>query len=499
MLYFIAKVLEEFDDFAKAFKYYKKILKAEGGSPAMVQKIGSQFLALGEYRLAQELFAEAYEVHPENPDIRFCLLVSNLKLANVNVEEYLIGRERLRQLTENGGDKVELLALLHSLMAKFSGDADVQGHIADVYLRLGNIDRAGKHYDSMFQLDGRNRQTALKHAAFVMQYRDPDRAMEILSQITADATLPTDSQAEIYWLKANFYARKRDYRESLTLLRKVLAIDPWNVSYLVQEVINLINTATLDEDLRKVDQVLATLSTADENRVDWTELDSTTKRWSAKHAYELVYARRKLRYLYANGSEESLLDLVRAACRHDAALATYDFMKLLNTNFDGYNIYWALGIIFKELWQLETAGVWFEQMLLYPSLPKAAKAKAYLELSDCFIWRGLNFPKAVEYAKLAVDLDDRKDHRSLRILAHAYLKSGQVRQAKLYLDQADVDSDPEVRYLQGLLLYRNGARQQANRIWKPLLTVPSESLRFHNIKQEVLKFYFEGAPYLKAN
>jgi len=499
VLYFIAKVLEEFDDFAKAIKYYKKILKAEGGSPAMVQKIGSQFLSLGEYVLAKELFDEAYLAHPENPDIRFCLLVSNLKLAGVNVEEYLIGRERLRQLIDNGGDKVELLALLHSLLAKFGGDADVQGHIADVYLRLGNIERAGKHYDAMFQTDGLSRQTALKYAAFVMQYREPDVAMEILSKIDTEASLPADSHAEIYWLKANFYARKRDFRQSLVLLRKVLAIDPWNVSYLVQEVINLINLSTLDEDLRKVDKVLASLSNTDDARIDWSEFDQATRRMEAQHAYELVYARRKLRYLYANGSEESLLELVQAACKHDAARATYDLMKLLNTNFDSPNIYWALGIIFKELWQLETAGVWLEQMLLFPSLAKQAKAKAYLELADCFIWQGKNGAKAVEYAKLAVDLDDKKDARSLRILAHAYLKAGQIRQAKVYLDQVDAGADHEVRYLQGLLQYRNGARSQANQIWKPLLTVPSESLRFHNIKQEVLKFYFDGAPYLKAN
>ena len=268
----------------------------------------------------------------------------------------------------------------------------------------------------------------------------------------------------------------------------MLAIDPWNVSYLVQEVINLIHTAALDDEARKVDKILLALSNNDESKVDWTEFDQATQRFEDAHAYELVYSRRKLRYLYANGGEASLTELVQAACRHDAARATYDFTKLLNTNFDGYNIHWALGTLFKELWQLETAGVWFEQMLLYPSLPAEAKARAYLELADCYIWRGLNAPKAVEYAKLAVDLDERKDQRSMRILAHAYLKSGQIRQAKLYLDQTDLDGDHEVRYLQGLLQYRNGARQQANQIWKPLLTVRSESLRFHTIKQEVLKY-----------
>lgn len=500
VLYFIAKVLEEFDDFAKAFKYYKRILRSEGSNPTLVQKIGSQFLSLGEYKLAKELFEEAYDVHPENPDIRFCLLVANLKLAGVNVEEYLIGRERLRQLTgDGGGDKVELLALLHSLMAKFAGDADVQGHIADVYLRLGNVDRAARHYESMYTLDGKNRASALKYAAFIMQYREPNRAMEVLGKINVEDGLSTEHQAEIYWLKANYYARQKQYRESLALLRNVLAIDPWNVSYLVQEVINLIALAKLDEDVRKVDKVLLSLSNADDARIDWTEFDQATTRMEAAHAYELVYARRKLRYLYANGADDALLDLVRAACRHDAARGTYDFMKLLNTNFDSPSIYWALGYIFKELWQLETAGVWFEQMLLHPNLPKALRAKAYLELADCFIWQNRNLAKAVEYAKLAVDMDERKDLRAVRILGHAYLKSGQIRQAKLYLDQTDVQTDHESRYLQGLLSYRNGAQREAKEIWKPLLTTPSESLRFHTIKQEVLKFYFDGAPYLKAN
>lgn len=499
VLYFIAKVLEEFDDFPKAYKFYRKILRNEGQSPVMVQKIGSQFLSMGEYRLARDLFQEAYDIHPENPDIRFCLLVSSLKLAGVNVEEYLIGRERLRQLTgDNGGDKVELLALLHSLLAKFTGDADVQGHIADVYLRLGNVERARRHYLTMYELDGKNRATALKHASFMMQHGEPDAAIAILSKIVDSDTLAAESQAEIFWLKANYYARIKNYRESQILLRRVLALDPWNVSYLVQEVVNLVNLAPLDDELRKIDPVLATLSAVDDSRIEWADFDANTRRMEAAHAYELVYARRKLRYLYANGSEAALMELVQAACRHDATRGTYDFMKLLNTNFDSPSIHWALGIIFKELWRLETACVWFEQMLLYPSISKAQQAKAYAELADCYIWQGHSFEKAIEYAKLAFDLDPR-DSRVLRILSHAYLKSGQIRQAKVHLDQADPESDHEVRYLQGLLQYRNGARQQANELWKPLLTVRSESLRFHNIKQEVLKFYFEGTPYLKAN
>src|SRR5690606_13327863 len=159
------------------------ILQQEGGNPALVQRIGSQFLSMGEYDHARELFEEGYRANPENPDIRFCLLVSQLKQQNVNVEDYLIGRERLRQLLDTGGDKVELLALLHSLMAKFESDPDVHGHLADVYLKLGNIDRAEQHYRRMYELDGLHRAAVLKYAAFEMQYRDPQYAMNLLNAL----------------------------------------------------------------------------------------------------------------------------------------------------------------------------------------------------------------------------------------------------------------------------------------------------------------------------
>lgn len=498
VLYFIAKVLEEFDDFPRAFKYYRRILKLEGSNPVIIQKIGSQFLSLGEYRLAKELFEEAYQSHPENTDIRFCLLVANLKLSGINVEEYLIGRERLRQLIDAQGDKVEILSTLHSLLAKYSGDAEVQGHIADIFLKLGNLDRAARHYQQMFDLDPKNRTTMLKYAAFMMQFSDPERAMEILSAITEGSGLSSEARAEIFWLKANYHARKNEHAESQSFLRRVLALDPWNVSYLVQEIINLIHLSTIESEYKKVDRILNLLGGQDEGRLDWGEFEQATVRMEQAHAYELVYARRKLRYLYANGSDAFLIDLVRAACRHDAVRGTYDFMKLLNTNFDSPQIYWALGTIFKELWQLETACMWFEQMLLYPNLTDVHKARAYLELADGLVWQGKNISKALEYAKLSLDMSEKKDARAFSILAHAYLRSGQVRQAQLYLEQTE-ESDPEARFLRGLVLYRNGARQKANEIWKPLLSTRVDSLRFHNIKQEVLKFYFEGAPYLKAN
>lgn len=501
VLFFIAKLLEEFGELSLAFQYYKKIFRISAHNPAIIQKIGSQFLALREYSLAKELFEEAYNVYPDNPEIRFGLLVSNLKLVNVNVEDYLIGRERLRQLLDSQGDKVELLALLHSLLAKFQGDADVHAHMGDVYLRLGNDERAGHHYEKMYECDPKSRSAAIKYAAFTMQFGDPDKALEILNKVSASAeNSGKEMPAEVFWLKANYYARKADYRTSIDILRKALEFDPWNLAYLTHAIVCLSAIANIDQrEIAKISELSASLINNNPIDINWPDFDRQTARAAEMHAFELVYDRTKLRYLFANGSLESLRDVIRAARDFDPSQAIFDFMRLLNTNFDGPHIYWTLGILHQETWQLETASTWFEQVLKFPGVDKVNQRRAYLELADCYVWRNFDLPKAIEFAKLAIDLGERSNGRVFTVLAHAHLKKGQVRQARIYLEQTDHEHDVEARYLSGLIQYRNGEESKAKQIWKPLLTVRSESLRFHNIKQEILRYYFDKEPYLKAN
>ncbi len=499
ILFFVAKLLEEYGELELAFHFYKKIFRVSASNPAILQKIGSQFLALGEVQLAKELFQEAYDTFPDSPEIRFGLLVSKLKLSNVNVEEYLIGRERLRQLIDGQGDRVETLALLHSLVAKFSGDGDVQGHMGDVYLRLGNIDRATQHYQKMHDIDPKSRSTALKYASFMMQYGNPETANDILNSLSGKIeTASKDAQSEVLWLKACYYLRKTDYRSSLDLLHKALEFDPWNIAYLAQQLICLSYLAELNDDIKRLTEFAANLTQGQVN-TDWAEFDRVTKKLSDEHHYELVYTRCKIRYLFSGGQIEQLQDLLKAARRHNASGGVFDFLRLLNTNFDSSDIYWALGSLYFELWQLETASMWFEQVLSYPGVSKPTQRRAYLDLADCYVWRNSDLPKAIEYAKLALDMGERGDMRCFTVLAHALLRQGQVRQAKIYLEQVDREHDHEAIYLAGLIQYRNGSNDRAKKIWKPLLTTRSESLRFHNIKQEVLRYYFENEPYLKAN
>lgn len=499
VLYFAAKVLEEFTEFPLALETYKRILREESTNPEMVQKIGGQFLALGEVALAHELFLEAYKTNPDQPEIRFCLVVVKLRMAKVNVEEYLIGKERLKKLMDGSGDKVEILSLLHSLAAKFGEDPDVHCHMAETYVRLANKEKAAKHFEKMYALDSYSRISTLKYASFLMQYGDAEQAKALLQKADEPKKLSSEEICELNWLYANYEFRKMRFRESIERLNRILDRDPWNLSYILLLVRCLSELARVKVDFETVDITLARLTAGEEEELDWKEYDTRTKALKDARCVELVYAREKLRFLYADGEDQTLTQLVQAASVYNAQRGIFDLLKLLNTNFDSPDIYLALGTLFRDLWQLETASMWFDQMLSLPTISEQQRARACLEQADCYIWRGVQLEKAVEYAKLALDLGDHKDKRPIRVMAHGLLRLGKARQAEVYLEDNDSSDDPETIYLKGLVKYRNGAQQEANAIWKPLLTVRTENLRFHNIKQEVMRYYYNREPYRGMN
>ena len=271
------------------------------------------------------------------------------------------------------------------------------------------------------------------------------------------------------------------------------------LTYLLLHARSLGEVAKAKLNVQISDSVMENLSEGKEDDLNWADFDNRTEGLRKARCIELVYVRTKLRYLYTEGAEDSVNALVKAAIAYDAQKASFELVKLLNTNFDSPNIYWALGVLFRESWQLETASMWFDQMLRLPKINNLQRAKAYLEQADCYIWRNYMLEKAVEFVKIAQDLGLKTDKRALQVLAHGCLKLGRVQQAELYLADQSIGEDPEVVYLKGLVKYRNGAAADANILWKPLLTYTVDSLRLHHIKQEIMKYYYDQKPYRALN
>jgi tetratricopeptide (TPR) repeat protein len=513
VLYFLARVLEEHNELRAAFDTYKRLLDVAGSNPNVVQKVGSHFLAHGKIDDAVKLFDAAYLTHPDNPEVRFCLLIARLKQNKVAVEEYLMDRERMKRHDEAHGDPVEFLNLLSSLNQRFGGDSEVHAQLGDVFLRMGQLGKAGEHFKKMYNSDRLGQSSRLRYAHFLMTSGSHEEAMSVLNDMLSvpknaeelkhrPSKLAKNVEQEVYWLKCVYHDRKSEWAESQALLKHLVDADPWNITYLIQEIVNLTG---IQYGLDAVDALrlhwTIRLQQSDEAKVNWKDFKADTDKATADHAYALAYARSKLHFLYLRGHEPVLRSVVQNGCRYDAQRASRDFMRLLNTNFDSPAVYLGLGLLFKELWQLEVASMWFEEALSHYSVDDHLKSHIYVELADCFAWSNVNHAKAVEFCRVALDMGQRTPEFELKAMtttAHALLLSGQPRQALAYIEHFANDhrDHMEIQYLLGLIQYRNGRESDAKSRWKPLLKCHPMTMRENKIKQEILKYYYELTPYV---
>lgn len=495
MLFFIAKILEEFSELELSVEFYYAILKLENKSSDVTQKIASQFFAMGDYNLGHTLFERAYKHQPDHPEIRFFYLISKLRLAEVDVEEYLAAKQRMKDLAESSLDSVELLSLLHSLKSRFLDDPEVHETLGDIYVRIENYDQASICYERMLECDSHSLSAKLKYASFYGHMKKFSAVKAILNEISNIDSFSESQKVEVLWLKSLVSFHDRDFEKAVANLNNVINLDSWNVNYIVQKCLALSEVASAKLGFQTRDSVLNQLANSDEKKLNWAEFDKMTRKLSDVRQAALVYERERIRFLYSMNADEATMRLFEAAKRYDCKKAFTHFLRLLNTNFDSPQIQYILGLLQKELWQLESAVTWFDQVFEHPQVNDSYKAKAYREIADCYIWLEINIDKAVEFARISVDLGGSSDTRALLVLAHALLKAGQIREAAVFLDNIETQNDIEAIYLKGLVSYRNGALEKANEIWKPLITRRTEDLRAHIIKEHLMEYYFERKAY----
>lgn len=499
-MYFVARSYEDFSDHEMAKKYYRAILTKPDQNLKIIEKMSQHLLSEGKAEAAIALFSEAYKNHPENANVRFCLLVSRLKMRQIPINEYLEKKERVKLIWQQSGRASEVLPTLIELIQLFPEDADVHGNLAEMFLGSGNLKNAHFHFEEMYRLDGENKFTKLKYAKFLADHKQSQGLEPILSGISFDPSFHPEEYCDLLWLRACHVADRGQLEEALDLLRSCSTLDPWNISFLASEVIWKTKLRFHGQDC-VIDEILINMKDHQEESGDWEDFFERTEFYLKEHEYDIAYSRYKLYYLYTGGSGKSFRSLLEAASQYDANKGRNDLIRLLNTNFDSPGLYLGLGQLSKELWQLEAAEMWFDQLLGLPGISPYLKSMVYIELADCYIWSNKNIQKGLEYTKMIEeDEPSTLGLRQMTIQAHAYLRLGQINQAKIVLEKIpEKEKGFEARYLTGLLHYRNGMTKQARAIWKPLLTFKSSDLKTHHIKQELLRFYFNGETYLKAH
>lgn len=494
-LHFLAQILQDFHQTVLCVQVFKETLKRASHDPMRVQKIGMQLLSIGEFNYAHELFETALELNPDDIALRFCLLSTRLKFANVDIEFYFQKKDFLKKLFDSKVDAERIRPLINELLKIYNEDSDVHKMAGDVSLSLGEVDLAQIHFSKMYKIEPKNKFVAMHYASFLINFNDVERGYAILNQISQDVQ-DEDTESCIHALNSRYFERKGEYENAVRELSIALDLAPWNVDYIIQ-IVRCQMLAYFGEGSPKELQTSAT-DYAQIDAKDWVEFDRMTSRLAEEHQNFLVYNRSKLRLLTSGGRQPKSSDWVRQAVKFNPSKAALEFLKLLNTNFDSPYLYWALGVLFREAGSLEIAEMWFEQLLVKTSIPDELRLQVSLDLSDCYIWRGVHLQKALAYLKIVRDSKTEYSEMAHLKMAHSYLKLGEVRSARDCLNSLDSQKPSlESAYLQGLLHYRDGSIQKAKELWKPLLTVKAMSIRDHWIKKEILEFYFQGKSYIK--
>ena len=292
-----------------------------------------------------------------------------------------------------------------------------------------------------------------------------------------------------------FY-KNAQYDEAHFWISQLLQKEPWNVVFLLDEIRCLIQMRPqLQEESGgfSFSDTMTLLASNGNQEAVHRSLRHCIAELRTTHEYELAYKCQKLSCLFFQ-TEESLLTLVPYGPQIGIPHVVKDFLRLLNTNFDGPILYLALGLLYKASWQLESAATWLENGLTYGEIEPKLEQNLREALADCYLWKGIHALKALEMVK--VYAGDAATDFTYLIAAHGSLQVGKPQEAALYLERIREQlSDFEVLYLKGLLQYRNGKKQEARKIWKPLISAPAESLRFYHMKEQMLQYYFNEASY----
>ena len=480
-----------YDDFI--FSVYQLLLQ-KCHDPLLVKKICDVFFDKDDNATLIALLSDACLNNYDNYSLRFWLLVTKLKDKSINTNEYLADKEKIERLINASGEKLELLNLLHSLQARFADDPDVYRHLGVFYHKANHDEKAEFYLQKMRLLDPKAIVNAFTYTNYLLSKQDGTKALEILAEIKEPQRLKTKHRAEYFFLQARSHALLNEFSIAVNKIKLATKLCQWTISYLVCEIFCLSNLYFLQKKLEIIPEDVINLYENMELRS--TEFRKETLQLAKDKFYYLAYVRAKLLFLYTKvektNSNTIAFDLINIAARYNPDMSMHDFIKLLNTNYDSPNIYFALAVLNKECWRHETASTWLEIMLQKHKLSREMQTEVYLELADSYVWREHDLATAIEYAKTVLKQSNKYHEKAVIILAHAYLRNNEIKFAQKCIENMLGNSNNyEISYLRGLLAYRCGKFKEAQRIWQPIVQKESSNLRFFNIRQEVLKLHLD--------
>lgn len=232
-IYFIAQLCEEYGLKPVARICYFAILISKDSSADLVIQTASHCVSSNPSDGLLECLKVAYKNLHGSPEIRFCMLLCGLKVSQVDVNEYMLKKNNVRESISNETASNTVLANLEELHQIYQFDPEIHYYLAEIYSKIGNHKEAKKYFQFMFSLDYYNSDGILRYIFFLLKVRDYATAREIAQEGLLLSSLSEQQTNEMHWsIAATFYS-EGEFQNSYDEIHKSLASDPWNNSYLI--------------------------------------------------------------------------------------------------------------------------------------------------------------------------------------------------------------------------------------------------------------------------
>lgn len=295
------------------------------------------------------------------------------------------------------------------------------------------------------------------------------------------------------WLLGKCAHALGDAQRAFPLIHSIVAIEPWHVPYLSYEIILLQELNRTTDTPAEIDPTLAALAGISEHALDWDSFQAETAAAIRNNQAEISYLRCKVYFLYHPGDDAAFKQLLAQGAAYNHSEVVAELLRLLNSPFDRPQLTLGLARLAKDQWQLETASMWYEQLLRRSNLPSTLSNEVYTELADCYLWRNCSLAKVQQLVQLFPGLNPggTLHPQQQLVLIHLYLRQGMLHEAKQLLEQVTPGSDIfEVHYLWGCYWLQTGLHSKAKAAWKPLIKTRCETLRQHHLKEKMFAAYF---------
>lgn len=228
---FIADILQQFGFELQAAECFLTLLQMPDTPLDVAVQTASHLVAFSCDDRLKEALEEAYRIHNGATELRLIQVAHSLTTAGVSIRPYMERRNLIRHKMSFGSEN-EVLALLELAFSETQEDSETHYYMAELQMRLGNVELARHHFEEMYRLDFLNSDSTMRFIYFLLKAHDYSRAQELASKALTKPNLRDEQVAELDWALATALFALEDRENATRFIERAMNVLPWNGAYL---------------------------------------------------------------------------------------------------------------------------------------------------------------------------------------------------------------------------------------------------------------------------